>query len=96
MSVHLHTVGSSLSLSQTKKNQTAEVGSKSSSDKSPASQDKGGTSLRLSTFAESVAAAPVVDQARVERVAGAIQSGRYEIDPQKVAEKIIEQELGLP
>jgi negative regulator of flagellin synthesis FlgM len=43
-----------------------------------------------------LAAAPMVDDEHIARVANAIQAGHYEINPQRAAEKMLEQELLLP
>jgi len=54
------------------------------------------TSLRLSEIKERLLSEPSVDEARVARIADAVRSGRYEINPQRVAEKLIAMERKLP
>jgi len=54
------------------------------------------TSLRLSELKERLLSEPAVDEARVARIAGAVQSGSYEINPQRAAKKLIAMERMLP
>ncbi|HYE33923.1 flagellar biosynthesis anti-sigma factor FlgM [Methylocaldum sp.] len=54
------------------------------------------TSLRLSEVTERLLTESSVDDARVARIAGAVQSGNYEINPQRAAEKLIAMERMLP
>ena len=42
-----------------------------------------------------VAAAPVVDEARVEQIRTALAEGRFQMDPQRVAEKMMDLELAI-
>jgi negative regulator of flagellin synthesis FlgM len=45
--------------------------------------------VQLGKLGESVAATPAVDAQRVEQVKQAIENGSYEVDPAKVAEKLM-------
>ncbi|MGX2040125.1 flagellar biosynthesis anti-sigma factor FlgM [Methylocaldum sp. MU1018] len=53
------------------------------------------TSLRLSEIKDRLLSESPVDESRVERIAGALQSGSYEINPQRAAEKLIGMERVL-
>jgi flagellar biosynthesis anti-sigma factor FlgM len=53
-------------------------------------------SLRLSEIKQRLLSEPSVDDARVARIASAVQSGNYEINPQRTAEKLIAMEQMLP
>jgi negative regulator of flagellin synthesis FlgM len=49
----------------------------------------------LQKIEETVANTPVVDAAKVASVKQAVQSGTYQIDPQRVADKLLQYERGL-
>lgn len=53
-------------------------------------------SLRLSEIKQRLLSEPSVDEARVTRIASAVQSGNYEINPRRAAEKLIAMEQKLP
>lgn len=53
------------------------------------------TALRLRQIEDQLRTVPVVDNARVTEVRNALNSGNYEIDAARVAEKIIEFESRL-
>ena len=46
--------------------------------------------VQLDKLGNSVASSPVVDAQRVEQVKQAIQDGNYEVDPVKIAEKLMQ------
>ncbi len=54
-----------------------------------------GSSRTLQKLGEAVAAAPVVNTAKVASVRQAIQNGTYQVDAGKVADKLIQFEAGL-
>ncbi len=54
-----------------------------------------GSSRTLQKLGEAVAAAPVVNTAKVASVKQAIQNGTYQVDAGKVADKLIQFESGL-
>jgi negative regulator of flagellin synthesis FlgM len=54
-----------------------------------------GPAIILQKLGEAVAAAPVVDTKKVATVKQALQSGAYEVDPVRVADKLIEFESGM-
>lgn len=45
---------------------------------------------------EAIESAPVVDEKRVAALKAAIDAGQYTIDPDRVAKKILQQEIQLP
>ncbi len=51
---------------------------------------------QLATLEAAVAAVPVVDQARVDAINSDLDQGRYAIDPQQIADKLLrfEREMG--
>ncbi len=51
---------------------------------------------RIKQAAEAMATGVVIDTDLVSRVANALQSGTYEIDAERIAEKIVELEGQLP
>lgn len=51
---------------------------------------------QLQKLAEAVAAAPVVDDARVAAVKNAVDQGTYKIDAQRVADKLLQANRELP
>lgn len=53
------------------------------------------TAALLQKLSERIAEQPVVDNSRVEPIRAAIAAGSYEIDPVRVAEKIISFESAL-
>lgn len=54
-----------------------------------------GTSRQLQQLAAAVAAAPVVDSRRVEALRALIEKGHYEIDAQRIADRILDFEREL-
>ncbi len=50
-------------------------------------------SLRIAGITERLLAEPAVDSSRVGRVSGEIQSGTYQVNAQRAADKMIELEL---
>ncbi len=46
--------------------------------------------VQLGKLGNSVASSPVVDAQRVEQVKQAIENGNYEVDPARVAEKLMQ------
>src|SRR5262245_41609136 len=51
---------------------------------------------QLAALEQAVQSAPVVNEARVAEIRGAIEEGRYQINPERIADKLLraEQELG--
>lgn len=54
-----------------------------------------GTAALMQRLDAAIAATPVVDMARVNRIQQAIANGTYEIDPARVAEKMLAFETAL-
>lgn len=54
-----------------------------------------GTGTLLQKLDAAIAATPVVDMARVNRIQQVIENGSYEIDPARVAEKMLAFETAL-
>jgi flagellar biosynthesis anti-sigma factor FlgM len=54
------------------------------------------TSLLLSEIKQRLLSEPSVDETNVARIADSVRSGSYQIDPQRVAEKLIAMERMLP
>ena len=94
MDVYLQTVGTKIPSLSGKKSQAADLTAKP--PKTVDANNSANASLRMNELKKMLAAAPIVDEERIDRVTNAIQAGRYEINPHKAAEKIIEFELLLP
>jgi len=56
----------------------------------------GDARLQMDQLNATLNATPIIDNELVTGIANAIQAGNYTIDPNRAAEKIIEQELFLP
>lgn len=54
-----------------------------------------GTARQLAALANAVAAAPIVDEARVAAAAAALEQGRYSVEPKVIAEKLVRMEQEL-
>lgn len=54
-----------------------------------------GEALRLKSLESELAERPVVDQQRVEAVRSAVENGTFEINPQRIADKLISLEQAL-
>lgn len=50
------------------------------------------TARRLSEVVQTASAQPAVDSARVEEIRQAIREGRYEVNPERIAEKLMKTE----
>lgn len=48
------------------------------------------TAARLQKLESSIAELPVVDAERVERIRNAIASGEYEVNPERIADKLLD------
>lgn len=68
--------------------------------RSPDSNESGSTGVRdgvqitsgarqLASLEKAIAALPVVDQARVDAVSREIDEGRYDVQPQKIADRLL-------
>jgi len=53
------------------------------------------SAAKLQAVEQKLAALPVVDQARVDKLRSAVESGEYQIDTQRIAEKFIHFETEL-
>lgn len=62
---------------------------------SSSSIDVSDTARTLAALEEKIAAAPVVSEARVEAVRRALDEGRYHVDAQRVADKMLRFESDL-
>lgn len=52
------------------------------------------TARRLSDLTRTVSEQPAVDRNRVDEIRQAIQEGRYEVNPQRIADRLIAMEKG--
>lgn len=50
---------------------------------------------QLANLEKAIAALPVVDQARVDAVSRALDDGRYVVDPQRVADRLLRMDQDL-
>ena len=50
----------------------------------------------LKKATDAIASAPIIDEKRVAALKTAIEAGQYSIDPDRVAKKILQQEIQLP
>ncbi len=95
MDIHLHRVDNKTTIAQTKKSPGDKVDANGSQVGQSAPQESE-ASLKLTSLTASLEATPVVDDARVKIVSNALQSGHYQINAQKLADKIVAFEDGLP
>ncbi|MBS1213215.1 MAG: Anti-sigma-28 factor, FlgM [Proteobacteria bacterium] len=96
MDVFLHSIGSALAPSQTKKSQTNGGPEMNGPTGTVASNDSDEASLQLRNLTENAMSAPIVSQERISRIADAIANGQYQIDAQKAANKLVEFEFLAP
>lgn len=54
------------------------------------------TARQLSDLAQTVSDQPTVDSSRVEALQAAIQEGRYEVNPERIAAQLMRTENSLP
>ncbi len=57
--------------------------------------DVGGTAALLTTIAEAASEVPTIDETRVAALQQAIAAGTYQVDPQKIAEGLMQLESGI-
>lgn len=88
MDVRLYSTSTTVSVFAPKRNPSDKAAEVDDARQAATGEAKDPT-LMLTSLTARLAAQPVVDQARVERVGSAIRSGTYQIDPQKLAAKII-------
>lgn len=50
---------------------------------------------QLANLEKAIAALPIVDQARVDAVSSALDQGRYVVDPQRVADRLLRMDQDL-
>ncbi len=53
------------------------------------------TARQLANLEKAIAALPVVDQVKVDAVASALREGRYSVDPQRVADRLLRMDQDL-
>ena len=53
------------------------------------------SAAKLQAVEQKIASLPVVDQARVDKLKSAVESGEYQIDTQRIAEKFLQFESEL-
>jgi len=84
------------SLNKTSKNSN---GSKTNAQATSASQadsvDLTDAATELQKIEQSLAALPVVDQARVQAISESIEQGEYKVNEEKIAERMIKSETPL-
>jgi negative regulator of flagellin synthesis FlgM len=78
-----------------KKNGSAEAGAGPPAAPAVAEEEAGKPSLLVAGLTGRLLAEPAVDSDRVSRVSGEIQSGAYQADPQRAANKIVAMELSF-
>jgi negative regulator of flagellin synthesis FlgM len=87
--------GSSGGVPVADKNQTATANAISNSAPSADHVTLTGSARFLQKLGAAVASAPVVDEAKVATVKQAVQSGSYQVDAGRVADKLLNFERGL-
>ncbi len=70
-------------------------GRKTETTASPSNIDVSDTARTLAALEEKIAGTPVVSEARVEAVRRALDEGRYHVDAQRVADKMMRFESDL-
>lgn len=70
-------------------------GRKTETAASPSNIDVSDTARTLAALEEKISATPVVSEARVEAVRRALDEGRYHVDAQRVADKMMRFESDL-
>jgi flagellar biosynthesis anti-sigma factor FlgM len=95
MEIKLQNTVGSLSAGGLQKKQSREAAAGETSS-TPIGGVSSETSLLLSEIKQRLLSEPSVDEANVVRIAGLVRSGDYQIDPQRVAEKLIAMERMLP
>jgi negative regulator of flagellin synthesis FlgM len=87
-------VGTDKSVSRARDAATGRAATAAPSPNSPVSITD--QARQLATLEQAVQSSPVVDEARVAAIRTAIEEGRYEVVPERIADKLLrmEQELG--
>jgi negative regulator of flagellin synthesis FlgM len=80
-------VGSGAPVARTR--DTTAEGRKAETTNSPQNIDVSDTARTLAALEDKIAAMPVVSEARVEAVRRALDEGRYHVDAQRVADKMM-------
>ena len=76
------------------RNSTAE-GAKSESPSATSNIDVSDTARTLAALENHISTLPVVNESRVDAVRRAVDDGRYHVDPQRVADKMMRFEVDL-
>lgn len=107
MKITHNKVGQNLNINDSGKSEKAEGSQKSKGTQSPAAslfanEDAGATKVNVSDRAQEAKrikdlamAAPDVDQAKVEKFRKLIDEGKYKVDAQAVADKMVDEELSI-
>jgi len=94
MDVKLQAIAGGIPASAAKK--TGSTGASASPAPNPTSDPSADQSgLKVAELTQRLLAEPEVDSARVSRVAGQIQSGTYQANPQRAADNLIRMELAF-
>lgn len=86
-------------VSRNMSSQGATAGANAASDANSSSADQvdiTGTASELATAEQNLSSVPVVNEAKVSTIRGAIEAGTYKIQPQKIANRLIESDKSLP
>lgn len=89
-------VGGGIHPAATKRIPNADMSARTASITTTEPIESPDVSLHLRSLMENARSTPVVDNEKVHRVANAIVSGRYQIDPQNAAERFIKSEMLTP
>ncbi|QSA98377.1 flagellar biosynthesis anti-sigma factor FlgM [Methylococcus sp. EFPC2] len=95
MDIHLTRFDSKTTVASSK-SKPAEKASVTENQARPAGGSAGETSLKLTALTASLETVPPVDDAKVKQVSNALQSGNYQVHVQRLADKILNFESGLP
>ena len=55
-----------------------------------------GAASELASAEQNLSAVPVVNEAKVSSIRSAVEAGTYRIQPQKIADKLVDYERGMP
>lgn len=83
-------------VSQTKSTARTEVDTKSPAPVSVSGDDTVSLTDGIANPSDVGTSAPMVNDNRVANIKAALQSGSYQIDPERIAEKLMQLDLNLP
>jgi flagellar biosynthesis anti-sigma factor FlgM len=96
MDISLNRIAAQVASANAKKSPANPDGAGVVNQSSDEAVEVGSPKLQVNDLKAGAASASGIDEAKVARIANALQNGKYTIDPRNIAERMIASEFDLP